>query len=515
MSDRLLAEALQARDPSALTSVYDAYSHQLYAYCWFRLSSREAAEAALRDTLVVAEAHIGRLRDRDRLGPWLYAIARLESGRFMAYGVRRPDVPVARHDQEDVDLRIAAWRAVMALPPLSREVLELRIRHGLSLPDLAAVLGLAARRVGDLLDQAHADLEAALTAEVLAREGPYDCPGRAEILRARRAELTVELRDRLLRHALACRLCGAHHPGPVSAEKVYGLLPVVSPPDSLRLRVMSCFLEPELIRYRFLIAVRAGRFDQEGFPVQPLRGPLWRRPGARAISPRRRVRARGAVPRRPAGARAAACRRPRAGRRDGALLGAAAVLMATGAAVSFVPLFRGDGSGTGGAPPAAAHPGPVLGSRPESRGPRPTGGPARGEALIVPEPVTVSLRSGDPAVWPLVMMSAPTADPGRAPVPRTRPPWTPPTREPPSPAPSTPSPTPAPSHTGPPPSGGPGPRPPSPAPGTKPPSPAPGTRPPSVPPPASPSPPASAPVSPSVPPSGTARTAEDPSAPGG
>jgi DNA-directed RNA polymerase specialized sigma24 family protein len=498
MSDRLLAEALLARDPSALASVYAAYSHQLYAYCWFRLSSREAAETALRDTLVVAEAHIGRLRDRDRLGPWLYAIARLESGRSMAYGVRRPDIPVARHDQEDVDLRIAAWRAVMALPPLSREVLELRIRHLLPLPDLAAVLGLPARRVESLLDQARADLEAALTAEVLAREGPYDCPGRAEILRERRAELTADLRDRLLRHALACPLCGAHHPGTVSAVKVYGLLPVVSPPDSLRLRVMSCFLEPDLIRYRFLVAVRAGRFDQEGFPVQPQRGPLWRRQGAR-----------GAVPRRPAGTRAAARGRLRVGRRDGALLGAAAVLMATGATVSFVPLFRG--SGTGAAPPAAAHPAPALGPRPERRRPW---GPVRGEALIVPEPVTVSLRSGDPAVWPLVMMSAPTAGPARGP--RTPPPWTTPTRNPPSPAPSTPSQTSTPSHpptpprTGPPPSGGPGTKPPSPAPSTKPPCPTPTTRPPSPPPPASPSPPATG----SPPPSEPARTAGDPSAPG-
>src|SRR4051795_6050280 len=104
MSDHALAEALQARDPTALAALYDAYADPMYAYCWFRLGNHAAAQQALRDTFIVAEAHIGRLRDRGRLSPGLSARAGRKCPRRMPYGGPRPDVPVASHDQEDVDL---------------------------------------------------------------------------------------------------------------------------------------------------------------------------------------------------------------------------------------------------------------------------------------------------------------------------------------------------------------------------------------------------------------------------
>jgi hypothetical protein len=80
MNDHLLVEALRGRDVGAPAAMYAAYADRLYAYCWFQLRERDAAQVALRDAFVVAEAHIGKLRDPDRFGPWLYAIARLGCG---------------------------------------------------------------------------------------------------------------------------------------------------------------------------------------------------------------------------------------------------------------------------------------------------------------------------------------------------------------------------------------------------------------------------------------------------
>ncbi|MFC6879695.1 MULTISPECIES: RNA polymerase sigma factor [Actinomadura] len=283
MNDHPLVEGLRARDPDAPIAVYAAYAERLYAYCWFQLRGRNAAQVALRDTFVVAEAHIDKLRHPDRFGPWLYAIARLECARRTPGRNQRPDLPVASHDQEDVDQRLMAWRAVLTLPPIARELLELRVRHQLSVPDLAAVFDLPLKEAQTRLDRAHAELETVLTAQVLAHQGPYGCERRAVLLGERRGDLTPRLSARLMAHAQECAVCGAFRPRAVSAAKVYGLLPQVVPPEGLRLRVMSCFLDPELVSYRLFVATRVTEFTSDGFPLQP------RRPAAqsRAATPGR------------------------------------------------------------------------------------------------------------------------------------------------------------------------------------------------------------------------------------
>ena len=282
MNDRLLVEAMQSRDPGALGAVYEAYADRLYAFCWFLLHSRDAAHVSLRDTLIVAEAHIDKLREPDRFGPWLYAIARIECGRRLPVAGHQPDIPIASHDQDDVDQRIMAWGAVMGLPQLSREFLELRVRHRFSISDLAAVFEVSPREVPVTLAQARGELEAALTAEILAHEGPYGCPDRAVILRDRHGDLTGELRSRLLEHARECEVCGAFRAGAVSPAKVYGMLPLAEPPGPLRLRVMSCFIDPELESYRLFVAARFDEFNASGFPVQRRRAPVW--PGLDAVT---------------------------------------------------------------------------------------------------------------------------------------------------------------------------------------------------------------------------------------
>jgi DNA-directed RNA polymerase specialized sigma24 family protein len=279
MNDHLLVEALRERDPGATAAVYDAHAHRLYAYCWFRLRCRDTAQVALRDTFIVAEAHIGELRDPARFRPWLYAIARLECERRMPPRANAPDVPVARHDQEDVDQRITAWHAVLALRPLSQEILDLRLRRRLTVPDLAAVFGLSLKDAQEALDRAHSELEEALTAVILAQQGPYGCPERATLLRERRGELAPDLSRQLTEHAEACSVCGAFRPRSVSAKKVYGLLPNPRPAAELRLRVMSCFLDPELVGYRLFVATRVTAFRPDGFPVHDARSGRRARPG--------------------------------------------------------------------------------------------------------------------------------------------------------------------------------------------------------------------------------------------
>jgi DNA-directed RNA polymerase specialized sigma24 family protein len=267
MNDRVLAEALRAGDPGAMATMYDHWSDDLFQYCWFLLRDRDAARVALRDALVVAQAHIGRLKEPELLRPWLYALARVECRRHRPAPPDDPDVTVARPDQGDADLRLTAWNAVMGLPALQREALELAVGRGLEPADVGLVLGGPPPAAQALLDRGRERLQQAVTGEILARKGGYHCPSRAAILGDWAGVLTPPLREGLARHAAGCADCSRHVPHTVSVAKVFGVLPEPEPPTGMRLRAITCFTDPELAGYRTFVARRAGRFGESGFPV--------------------------------------------------------------------------------------------------------------------------------------------------------------------------------------------------------------------------------------------------------
>ncbi|MEV4470013.1 sigma-70 family RNA polymerase sigma factor [Nonomuraea sp. NPDC049504] len=289
MTDRVLVEALRARDPGALATLYDAYAESVYRYCWSLLLSAESAQVALRDTLIAAEAHAGALADPDRLGTWLYALARAECLRRRAAEPTGADEGLAEapalDDPADADLRIMAWNAVQSLPTAEREVLELVHRHRLPAAELAQVVAQPVRQVELLHEQARESLREAITAEVLARKGPYDCPRRARILSGFSGALTTEMREHLVRHLPRCEVCAPHRSREVSVAKVYELLPEPALPETLRVRVMSCFADPELLPYRRYVARRTAALGAAGFPVPgALHGRRWPQAVAGALA---------------------------------------------------------------------------------------------------------------------------------------------------------------------------------------------------------------------------------------
>lgn len=269
MTDRVLVEALRARDPGALAELYDSHAGGIYRYCWSLLLNSDSAQVALRDTLIAAEAHVHSLADPDRLRPWLYALARGECLRRRAATPPGPYEPPAEAPEPgDAGLRLMAWNAVRGLPVADREILELSTGHDLSVPELAAVLGVSPRQVETALEGARERLRDAITAEALAGNAPYDCPRVARILSDFSGELTPDTRDHLVRHLARCETCSPHRNRQVSAAKVFELLPVVTLPKALRVRVLSCFIDPELTPYRRYVGRRSGALDAAGFPVE-------------------------------------------------------------------------------------------------------------------------------------------------------------------------------------------------------------------------------------------------------
>src|SRR5699024_11775686 len=89
MTDRDLLQALRSSRVSSADAyrwLLDAYGEELYRHCILVLGDRDAAHVVLRDTLIAARAHIGRLPKAERLGEWLHALAEVERARHRVRG---------------------------------------------------------------------------------------------------------------------------------------------------------------------------------------------------------------------------------------------------------------------------------------------------------------------------------------------------------------------------------------------------------------------------------------------
>jgi hypothetical protein len=89
MQDRAVVAAVIAGDADGFGAAYDQHAASLYARCHAALPEPEAAEAVL-DTFLIAAAKLDGLRDPDRLGPWLHAVARNECLRRLGPGAKIP-----------------------------------------------------------------------------------------------------------------------------------------------------------------------------------------------------------------------------------------------------------------------------------------------------------------------------------------------------------------------------------------------------------------------------------------
>lgn len=145
MSGRLSNEA---RFQTALREHADAISR----YCLRRLP-RSAVNDIVADVFVVAWRKVETMPDGDGTLPWLYAVARNEVMRARRSAARRanlrgrlnsqPRYPEASPESLIVRRAEAAelMRALTTLRPSDQEILLLRGQEGLTIPEIATVLG--------------------------------------------------------------------------------------------------------------------------------------------------------------------------------------------------------------------------------------------------------------------------------------------------------------------------------------------------------------------------------------
>ena len=307
--DGEVGAAIAVGDPGGLAEAYDRYASALYAYCRSLVPEPGDAADAVQDTFVIAAAELAGLRDRHRLRPWLYAVARNECLRRVGGAVATAGptsagpgdrvpfgsvlVDAAGVDAGAVEtlaelrggagaafdaaeraelgalLRAAAW----GLGAGERDLIQLRWRQGLDVAEIAAILGVSRNRAHALLSRAQHQLETSLGALLVARTGGYDCDALSVLLEDGDGQLTVTMRKRIERHILRCQVCAERRYRELGPRMLLGFTPLaaspaVAMPEDLRARVLKLANSgtPGAVAYRAGVTRRTAPFRHAGFP---------------------------------------------------------------------------------------------------------------------------------------------------------------------------------------------------------------------------------------------------------
>ena len=297
MRDSEVVAAIVAGDPEGLAEAYDRYASPLYTYC--RSLLREPADAAdaVQDTFVIAASRLAGLRDRNRLRPWLYAVARNECHRRLrARSVQAatpldemPDVTDTSADvsgeAERDDLRRLLRSAVRGLNAGEQDLIELQLRQGLDVAEIAALLGVSRNHAHALLSRARDQLEISLGALLVARSGRQDCAALNTMLQDWDGQLNVLMRKRINRHIENCPTCAERKKRELAPALLLGLaplaaLPTAAMPAGLREHVLRLASSntPDAAAHRASVAQRTAPFGHHGFPkpLDPPKSPWWR-----------------------------------------------------------------------------------------------------------------------------------------------------------------------------------------------------------------------------------------------
>jgi RNA polymerase sigma factor (sigma-70 family) len=240
--DAQLAGAAAAGDRGAFAAIYDRYADRLHDFCIGMVRDRDAAADCVQDAFCTAAVQLPKLRDPDKLRPWLYAIARNEALRCLrqrrreqvvdelpetASGDAGPDTLAAR-----TELASLIAQAAGGLSDRDRSVLELAYRHGLDGPELAQALGVSAGNATKMVSRLRQTIERSLGALLVARRAqrnPRGCSELRAILTDWDGQFTVLVRKRIARHIDECPTCEENRRESVNPAVLLGATPILIP----------------------------------------------------------------------------------------------------------------------------------------------------------------------------------------------------------------------------------------------------------------------------------------------
>jgi RNA polymerase sigma-70 factor (ECF subfamily) len=169
--DQRLVERARQGDRAAYETLAREVAYRLYAVAYQVTRDRDRAEDAVQQALVTMWTDLPSLRDPARFEAWAFRLVSraclmdLRSRRRARVVALSPDVVAARGDvAAEIAIRDQLDQALGTLTPDHRTVVVLRHLGGLSIDELAEVLGIPRGTVASRLHHATRALRAAIEA---------------------------------------------------------------------------------------------------------------------------------------------------------------------------------------------------------------------------------------------------------------------------------------------------------------------------------------------------------------
>ncbi len=248
--DAALVTRYLAGDQTALGTIYERYADRVFDLCQAMLHSDDDAADAFQDTFVIAARKLEGLRDRERLRPWLYSVARNQCRARLRSRKRTRPTDEARieaaQDGIEIDMTRDLSRVELAglmdearagLNDRDQDVLDLHMRHGLEGDELAAVLGVSTQNAYKLVQRVRDRVGRSLGSLLVARHGRRDCDGLAVLLADWDGAFSPLVRKRVSRHVDDCDTCSTRRKALFDPRGLASAMPLEGPPSELHGRV--------------------------------------------------------------------------------------------------------------------------------------------------------------------------------------------------------------------------------------------------------------------------------------
>lgn len=180
MNDEELLRRVAAGERNAFDELYAAYSPKVFGFALRVTRSRDLVDEIVNDTLLAVWRSAHRFDGRSKPSTWIFGIAYRKALRALARRKRpesavdpavapRDDRPGADAVVEDRESLEVVGRALRALPPEQRAVVELTFLEGLSYAEIAHVVDCPVNTVKTRMFHARKKMREALDRVGLAR----------------------------------------------------------------------------------------------------------------------------------------------------------------------------------------------------------------------------------------------------------------------------------------------------------------------------------------------------------
>jgi RNA polymerase sigma-70 factor (ECF subfamily) len=170
-----LAASLRDKRTGAIGLLLDLYGQDIKRIAYAIVRNHADADEIVMDTLVTAWARSNQLRDDNALRAWLlrigarHALSRRRRARDNTeLGERASGAPPLAESVVD---RVAVHQALDELPPKIRAVVALHYIAGMTVPQIASVIGTSPNTIKTQLQLGRSRLRAALGASVAESNG--------------------------------------------------------------------------------------------------------------------------------------------------------------------------------------------------------------------------------------------------------------------------------------------------------------------------------------------------------